>query len=175
MQMESRAGMAIAQKVARLRRETLVWLHNLSRLLTTHRALIPGAAAGYAVLFGFVIYGLAVHARLELWREPSVPVAAAQTLAPAAHAVAAACAEFAGMGQTPCNVERKIEVACADSSPRFAVPRLRDIQPPVERAKPAPHPPTAIVLAAEAYPDGGDEDQPLSQDEPPNLSLAYRE
>ena len=145
------------------------------------RALIPGAAAGYAVLFGFLIYGLAVHARLDPWQEPRRSAAAARTLAPAAHAAAAACADFAGMGQTPCNTEGKVEVARADLNPhaapgpRFAALKLRDIQPPAEQARPVPHPPTPILLATEAYTDGGDEDQPLGQDELPNLSVAYRD
>lgn len=174
-----------------------MWLHSLRRLLTTHRALIPGAAAGYAVIFGFLIYGLTVHARLEPWREPRMQAAAARALAPAAHAVAAACAEFAGMGQTPCNAKGNVEVARADLSPRFAAPELSDIQPPAEQislaphrfaaleprgiqspaeeATPAPHPPTPILLATEAYADGEDDDQLLSQDETPNLSIAYRE
>ena len=158
-----------------------MWLHSLRRLLANHRALIPGAAAGYAVLFGFLIFGLAVHARLEPWHEPRVPAAAAQAPAPAAHAVAAACAEFPGMGQTPCNTEGKVEVARADFNPhaapgpRFAALKLRDIQPPAEQARPVPHPPTPILLATEAYTDGGDEDQPLGQDELPNLSVAYRD
>lgn len=161
------------------------------------RALIPGAAAGYAVLFGFLIYGLAVHARLEPWQEPRVPAAAAQTLAPAAHTVAAACAEFAGMGQTPCNAKGEAEAARADLSPRFAAPELSDIQPPAEQislaphrfaalepldiqplaeqATPAPQPPALILIATVKYPEGGDEDEPLDQDESPNLSIAYRE
>ena len=153
-----------------------MWLRSLRRLLMIHRALIPGAAAGYAVLFGFLIYGLAVHARLESWREPRAPAAAVQMSAPTPpHAVAAACAEFAGMGQAPCNTEGKVEVARAEFKPHFAAPKLRDIQPPVEQAKPLSHPPTPILLAIEAYTNGEDEDQPLGQDEPPNLSIAYRD
>ncbi len=168
--------MAIAKKVARLRRETFVWLHSSRRLLATHRALIPGALAGYAVLFGFLIYGLAVHARLESWREPHLPASAgAQTPAPIPREARAACAEFSGMGQAPCNTEGKVEVAHAEFRPRFAAPELRDIQPPVEQAIPASHPYTPILLVTEEIPDGGDEDGLLAQDEPPNLSIAYRE
>lgn len=181
MQMESRSGMAIAQKVAKLRREIFVWLHGLRRLPTTHRALIPGAAAGYAVIFGFLIYGLAVYARLESWREPPVPAAAAQTLVSAPHAAAAACAEFAGMGQAPCNAKPKVEVAHAELKPRFAALEPLDIQPPAaEQAKPAPHPPAQILIATAEFPErgeeeGGEEDEPLNQDGPFTLSIAYRE
>lgn len=149
------------------------------------RALIPGAAAGYAVLFGFLIYGLAVHARLDPWQEPRRSAAAARTLAPAAHAVAAACADFAGMGQTPCNAEGKIEVTVAEFRPRFAALEPLDIQPPAEQATPiqplaeqatpAPQPPALILIATVEYPEGGDEDEPLDQDGPPALSIAYRE
>ena len=161
------------------------------------RALIPGAAAGYAVLFGFLIYGLAVHARLDPWQEPRRSAAAARTLAPAAHAAAAACADFAGMGQAPCNAKGEAEAARADLSPRFAAPELSDIQPPAEQispaphrfaaleprdihspageATPAPHPPALVLIATVEYPEGGDEDEPLDQDDLPALSIAYRE
>ena len=147
-----------------------MWLHSSRRLLTTHRALIPGAAAGYAVLFGFLIYGLAVHARLESWREPPVPVAAAQTLTAIPHAVAAACAEFAGMGQAPCNAKAKVEVAHAEFKPRFAARKPRDIQPPGEQVKTAPYPPAQILIATEEFPE-----EEAEEDEPLNLSIAYRE
>lgn len=153
-----------------------VWLHSASRLLATHRALIPGALAGYAVLFGFLIYGLAVHARLESWREPHLPASAgAQTPAPIPREARAACAEFSGMGQAPCNMEGKVEVAHAEFRAHFAAPEVRDIQPPVEQAIPASHPYTPILLVTEEFPDGGDEDELLAQDEPPNLSIAYLE
>lgn len=162
-----------------------MWLHSLIRLLSTRRALIPGAAAGYAVIFGFLIYGLAVHARLEPWREPRVPAAAAQTPALAPYAGAAACAEFAGMGQAPCNTESKIEVARAEFTPRFAALEPLDIQPPAEQAAPvqppaeqatpAPQPPALILIASVEYPEGGDEDEPLDRDDPPAPSIASRE
>jgi len=153
-----------------------VWLHSASRLLATHRALIPGALAGYAVLFGFLIYGLAVHARLESWREPHLPASAGvQTPAPIPREARAACAEFSGMGQAPCSAKATVDVARVEFRPRFAAPELRDIQPPVEQAIPPSHPYTPILLVTEEFPDGGDEDELLAQDEPPNLSIAYLE
>ena len=158
-----------------LRREIFVWLHSLRRFLTHHRTLIPGAAACYAVLFGLLIYGVAVHARLESWREPPLPTAAGvRAPAPIPHAVAANCAEFAGMGQTPCNAIVKVEVAHAEFRPRFEAPKLRDIQPPVEQTRPALPPPALILLATEKTSEGGDDDEPLNQDDPSNLSIAYR-
>ncbi len=146
-----------------------VWLHGLSRLLATHRALIPGALAGYAVLFGFLIYGLAVHARLESWRQPQLPASAsAQTPAPIPRAVAAACAEFAGMGQAPCSAKAAIDLARVEFRPRSAARKPRGSPRPGEPVKSAAlSAPTQIPILTEELAE--DEVEPLP------LSVAYRE
>lgn len=146
-------------------------LHGLSRLLATHRALIPGALAGYAVLFGFLIYGLAVHARLESWREPHLPASAgAQTPAPIPREARAACAEFSGMGQAPCNAKATVDVARVEFRPSFAARKLPDSPPPAERMKAAAlSVPAQIPILTGEFPEEEEEVEPLP------LAVAYRE
>ena len=150
-----------------------VWLHSLSRLLATHSALIPGALAGYAVLFGFLIYGLAVHARLESWREPHLPASAgAQTPAPIPREARAACAEFSGMGQAPCSARATVDVARVEFRPRFAARKLPDSPPPAERVKAAAlSVPAQIPIPTGEFPEEEEEEEV----EPLPLAVAYRE
>jgi len=165
--------MAVAQKVARLRRETIVWLHSSRRFLINYRALIPGALAGYAVLFGFLIYGLAVHARLESWREPHLPASAgAQSPAPIPRGTRAACAEFSGMGQAPCSAKATVDVARIEFRPRFAARKLPDSPPPAEKVKAA-----ALSVPAQIPVPAGEfsEEEAEEEVEPLPLAIAFRE
>jgi len=122
-----------------------VGLPRLKRLLAAHRALIPGAAACYAVLFGLLIYGLAVYARLESSRESTAGFHAPASIP---QAVPATCAEFAGMGQTPCNAIAKVKVARAEFRPRPVTIIPRDNPPRDAQVKPAPEPLAPVTIAA---------------------------
>lgn len=131
----------------------------------TRRALIVGAAACYLAIFGLLIFSLANHARPASWRQPPLQSAPSyQTLTSTPHATAAACAEFAGMGQKLCNAEGKVEAARAEFQPRVAARKQHDVLPPVERVISAPIPPAQLPILAEESPE---EDEPLS--------VAYRE
>ena len=154
----------------------LPWLLSLALLgagLSGWLALIPGALAGYAVLFGFLIYGLAVHARLESWREPHLPASAgAQTPAPIPREARAACAEFSGMGQAPCSARATVDVARVEFRPRFAARKLPDSPPPAERVKAAAlSVPAQIPIPTGEFPEEEEEEEV----EPLPLAVAYRE
>ncbi len=137
-------------------------LPGVRRLLAARRALIPGAAACYAALFGFLIYGLAVHARLESWREPTAGLHAPASIPRVAPAT---CGEFAGMGQAPCNAAAKVGVARAEFRPRPVTRIPRDNPPRDAQVKPAPEPPAPVTIAA-------DEAEEIAEQEGGPLTLA---
>jgi hypothetical protein len=144
-------------------------LNGLLQARTTKRALVPGAVACYAAVFGLLIYTLAVHARLDMWRQASAQAEVkVQPVTPAADG--AACAELAGMGRKLCNAEAKIETRIEAVRARFqqrvaARKQLRS-QPPIEPVKRVP----SIISPAPVLPASIPEQPELL-----NASIAARE
>ena len=144
-----------------------VHLQTLIRSLMLHCALIVVAAACYLAIFVLLIHSLAIHARPASGRQlPLQTTTTLQTGTLAPHAVAASCAEFAGMGQRLCNAEAKVEAARAEFQPRIAARKQHHVRPPGERVKSAPNPPAQEPVSPAEFPD---EEEPLS------LSVAFRE
>ena len=144
-------------------------LNGLLQARTTKRALVPGAVACYAAVFGLLIYTLAVHARLDTWRQASAQAEVkVQPVTPAADG--AACAEFAGMGRKLCNaearIESKIEAVRARFQQRVEARRQLSAQPQIERVKRVP----SIVSPAPVMPSSIPEQPELL-----NASIAVRE
>jgi hypothetical protein len=131
-------------------------LNTLIRLPTTKRALVPGALACYAAVFGLLVYDLAVHARLNSWREASEQ-AVARTQFAASDATGASCAELAGMGQRLCNAEAKIDAKIDAARDRFqqrvAARKQHHVQPAVEHVQRTLDSPTPTAILPIALPD----------------------
>ncbi len=144
-----------------------VRLDSLIRSLTTLPALVAGAAVCYAAVFGLLVYGIAFHARLASWRQPPLPTTATfQPVKPSAPALAASCAELAGMDQKLCNAEARVDAARAKYQQRVAARKQRHVRPPADRTKSAPKPPAQMTVPPAEFPD---------EVEPLKLSVAIHE
>jgi hypothetical protein len=136
---------------------------------TTKRALVPGAVACYAAVFGLLVYTLAVHARLDTWRQASAQAEVKmRPVTPAADGPA--CAEFAGMGRRLCSaearIETKIDAVRARFQQRVEAQKQLHAQPQAERVKRAP----SIISPAPVLPVSIPEQPELL-----NASIAARE
>ena len=141
-------------------------LNNLIQPMTTKRVLVSGAVACYAAVFTLLIYALAVHARLDSWRESSVQtVARLELVTPSA--AGASCAEIAGMGRRLCSAETKIDAVRARFEQRVATYEQRHIQPAAGRVKRLPAAPTLAAVPPA--------DLPAQAELPINSSIAARE
>lgn len=136
------------------------------RSLMARRALILAAVACYLAIFGVLIYSLAIHARPASWRHPPLQTTAIQTVMPARYAIAASCAEFAGMGQRLCNAEAEVDAARVNVQQRVKARKQPPLSSPAGRAIRAPASAVQTPITFSKFPD---------QVEPLNLSIAVRE